>query len=58
MAVTDLEPRGRFYTTVMAKDETRSLTFDNTVDDFKRRGSLAKVKQVTVLPNETQQGEM
>lgn len=58
LAVTDLEPRGRFYTTVMAKDETRSLTFDNTVDDFKRRGSLAKVKQVTVLPNETQQGEM
>ena len=57
LAVTDLEPRGRFYTTVLAKDETRPLSFDNAIDDFKRGVSLSKVKHDNVLPNETQ-GEM
>ena len=54
LAVTDLEPRGRFYTTVLAKDETRPLSFDNAIDDFKRGVSLSKVKHDNVLPNETQ----
>ena len=57
LAVTDLEPRGRFYTTVLAKDETRPLSFDSAIDDFKRGVSLSKVKHDNVLPNETK-GEM
>ena len=40
--------------TVLAKDETRPLSFDNAIDDSKRGVSLSKVKHDNVLPNETQ----
>ena len=44
LSVTDLEPRGRFYTTVLAKEEKRPLILDKAVEKFKK-GVVSKEGQ-------------